>query len=200
MIYSDVVFGSVGPEKIIIDINEFERRLGGKCDMASEQILRLKQMFDEKVSYRYAYVREGISFSEQNTCRLGCGEIESRDLYKNLKDCSSVYLMGVTLGIGIDRLLYTLKVRSTAEHYIIDAMASAAVESFCDFLDKELRAKENCLCRPRYSPGYGDCGIEVQKLLTDRLDAARTLGITLNTSYFMTPSKSITAIMGIKNE
>ncbi|MBR6701262.1 MAG: hypothetical protein IKL72_05990 [Firmicutes bacterium] len=200
MIYSDVVFGSVEPDKVSIDIDELERRLGGGCDIDSEQISRLRNLFDEKVSYRFAYARMEISFPEKGICDFGCGCIESGDLYKNLRDCKAVYMMGVTLGIGIDRLLSMLRIRSAAEHYIIDGMASAAVESFCNMLDKELRAKEGFKCRPRYSPGYGDCTIYNQKLLTDRIDAARTLGMTLNESYFMTPSKSITAIMGIKNE
>ena len=200
MIYSDVIFGSVEPAEVSINIEEFERRLGGKCDMDSDQIFRLKRVFDERVSYRYAYARMDISFPEENVCDMGCGKIESRDLMKNLKGCCAVYMMGVTLGTGIDRLLSALRIRSTAEHYIIDAMASAAVESFCDMIDAQLRAKEKTACRPRYSPGYGDCEIRYQKLLTDRIDASRTLGITLNESCFMTPSKSITAIMGIKNE
>ena len=200
MIYSDVVFGFAQPEEVNIDIAEFERRLGGKCDMESEQIISLKELFDEKVSYKYAYARMELVLPEEGVCDPGCGRIVSRDLYKNLMGCGSVYMMGVTLGIGIDRLLSTLRVRSAAEHYIVDAMASAAVESFCDIIDKKLRAAEKTNCRPRYSPGYGDCSIDVQKLVTDRLDAARTLGIMLNELCFMTPSKSITAIMGIKNE
>lgn len=200
MIYTDVVFGSAEPADVLIDIDEFERRLGGKCDMNSSQIRRLKEVFDDKVSYKYAYARMGVEFPAEDVCDFGCGTIKSRDLGKNLKGCYAVYMMGVTLGIGVDRLLSMLRIKSTAEHYIIDAMASAAVESFCDMLDKELRAAEKTSCRPRYSPGYGDCGINYQKLLTDRIDASRTLGITLSPSYFMTPSKSITAIMGIKNE
>ena len=200
MIYSDVIFGSAEPAEVSINIDEFERRLGSKCDMDSSQMKRLKQVFDEKVSYRYAYARMTVSFPEEGVCDMGCGRIESRDLYKNLRDCKAVYMLGVTLGIGIDRLLSMLKIRSAAEHYIIDAMASAAVESFCDMLDKALRTKEKTACRPRYSPGYGDCSINYQKLLTDRIEASRTLGVTLNPSCFMTPSKSITAVMGIKNE
>ena len=62
MIYSDVVFGSVEPDKVSIDIDELERRLGGGCDIDSEQISRLRNLFDEKVSYRFAYARMEISF------------------------------------------------------------------------------------------------------------------------------------------
>jgi len=75
------------------------------------------------------------------------------------------------------------------------------VESLCDKVDDMIRSsRTGCGFKPRFSPGYGDCGIENQKAVLDRINAGATLGITLNDAYFMTPSKSITAIMGIKDE
>ncbi|MCR5275107.1 MAG: Vitamin B12 dependent methionine synthase activation subunit, partial [Clostridiales bacterium] len=49
-----------------------------------------------------------------------------------------------------------------------------------------------------FSPGYGDLPIEVQKEFLPLLDAERRLGITLSDSYLMSPSKSVTAIIGIE--
>lgn len=204
MIYTDVIYGSAEPEKIVIDRREFERRIGGECSPDLPEIEACRKVFDEKVSYRYAYARMEVTFPEEGICDFGCGIIESRDLYKNLRECRAAYMMGVTLGAGIDRLLKTLRIKSPAEHFITDALASAAVESFCDIIDRSLRENEMrrsmAVCRPRYSPGYGDCDIKNQRLLTERINAGKTLGISLNESCFMTPSKSVTAIMGIKNE
>ena len=79
-----------------------------------------------------------------------------------------------------------------------DALSSAAVESFCDYACDKI--SEGIHCANRFSPGYGDVSIEVQKPLLARLNAERLLGITLNNAYLMTPVKSITAIMGIRSE
>ena len=49
----------------------------------------------------------------------------------------------------------------------------------------------------RFSPGYGDSPLEMQKQVLDLLDAENKLGITLSKGYMMSPSKSITAIMGL---
>jgi len=57
--------------------------------------------------------------------------------------------------------------------------------------------KKDIKTKPRFSPGYGDMGIENQTKVLKVLSADKTLGITLNSSYFMTPIKSITAIMGV---
>ncbi|MDO4481121.1 MAG: vitamin B12 dependent-methionine synthase activation domain-containing protein [Bacillota bacterium] len=203
MIYTDVVYGSEEPEKVKIDPGEFLRRAGGGS-LELPEVKSCKNVFDGKVSYRYAWARMELTFPEEGVCDFGCGIIESRDLYKNLRECREAYMMGVTLGAGIDRLLRTLGIKSPAEHFITDALASAAVESFCDMVDLSLReavkAGNGGVCRPRYSPGYGDCDIKYQRLLTERINAEKTLGISLNESCFMTPSKSVTAIMGIKYE
>ena len=49
----------------------------------------------------------------------------------------------------------------------------------------------------RFSPGYGDSPLEMQEQLLELLDAERQLGITLSKGYMMSPSKSITGIMGL---
>jgi len=64
--------------------------------------------------------------------------------------------------------------------------------------ESEKRVKGDILCRPRFSPGFGDFGLEHQKAILDLVNAERLLGITVNKSYMMSPMKSVTAIMGIK--
>ena len=51
---------------------------------------------------------------------------------------------------------------------------------------------------PRYSPGFGDLPITVQKEFLNLLDAGRRMGITLGESFLMAPSKSVTAIIGLE--
>ena len=54
--------------------------------------------------------------------------------------------------------------------------------------------------RPRYSPGYGDLPLAFQQDLFRALDCERRLGLTLTDSLLMVPSKSVTAIIGMKEK
>ena len=50
--------------------------------------------------------------------------------------------------------------------------------------------------RPRFSPGYGDFDIRYQKSIMRMLDCAKNIGLTMTDSYMMTPTKSVTAVIG----
>ena len=52
----------------------------------------------------------------------------------------------------------------------------------------------------RFSPGYGDMPLQTQSVLLAALDAQRKLGITLSKSLLMTPTKSVTAVIGLFDE
>ena len=49
----------------------------------------------------------------------------------------------------------------------------------------------------RFSAGYGDVPLELQRDIFALLDCPRRIGLTLNESLLMSPSKSVTAIVGI---
>ena len=52
---------------------------------------------------------------------------------------------------------------------------------------------------PRFSPGYGDLNINVQRDIFTHLDLSRKIGVTLNESLIISPSKSVTAIIGLSD-
>ena len=202
----ETVYGSFPSEELKINERELSRRLGMNPEKDAGGVApvleKCRRQLLKAAKCRYAWRRVPLTFPEEGVCLLGDIRIESRDLCKNLRDCGEAVLMGVTLGLETDRLLMRLEKTAPAEHFITDAVASAAVESLCNQVDRQIRkviGKEgDRTFRPRYSPGYGDCSIEVQRPLLDTLSAGTTLGITLNEVCFMTPVKSITAILGIK--
>ena len=106
--------------------------------------------------------------------------------------------MAMTAGINVDRELNRLKIISQAEYFVTDGITSAAIDSFADYAVKMMKGDKKC--PPRFSPGYGDLSLSFQVPLLERLNAHGLLGITLDSACLMTPMKSITAIMGIKNE
>ena len=51
--------------------------------------------------------------------------------------------------------------------------------------------------RPRFSPGYGDLPLEVQRTLFSLLEPMRHIGLSLTDSLLMSPTKSVTAFVGL---
>ena len=49
----------------------------------------------------------------------------------------------------------------------------------------------------RFSPGYGDLPIDLQRDLLALCDAPRRIGLSATPSNLLTPGKSVTALLGI---
>ena len=128
---------------------------------------------------------------------LGSLTVESHGLEAVLNGCDCALVMAATLGAGTDRLLMQAALRSPAQQYIADAVASALIEALCDRAEDDL-----CAGRPhthRFSPGYGDLPLGIQPDLLNLLDAHRQIGLALTDSLLMTPTTSVTAVIGLRN-
>jgi len=178
------------------DVSEICQRLQIPRGIEIDGVDRCMERLMTVMDCRYAYVKVPVDVSADGVCCFDFSEVRSRDLGKALCGCREAYLLGVTLGVGVDRLLCRLNLLSQAEHFITDALASAAAEALCDQVNALLRQDSETL-RPRFSPGYGDLPLSFQEPLLGRLQGIHTLGIVLNGAYLMTPVKSITAIVGV---
>ena len=130
---------------------------------------------------------------------IGTSAIQSSSLGRNLKGCRKVILFGATLGAGVDRLITRASVTNMAGAVVLQACAAALLEEYCDRCQTEIgmeMEKEGLHLRPRFSPGYGDFDIRFQAPLIQMLDCAKTIGLTMTDSYMMTPTKSVTAVIG----
>lgn len=127
----------------------------------------------------------------------------SRNLWKNLKDCSQIAVFAATLGVGADKLIQKYEKLEISRAVVLQAAATAMLEAFCDRECQDLKEKcqsQGLYLRPRFSPGYGDFPLENQKNLLDALEAGKRIGIKLTDSLLMTPVKSVTAVMGISRK
>ena len=120
----------------------------------------------------------------------------SRDLAKNLKGCEKAILFAATVGPQLDMLITRYSRISPAKALLLNAIGAERIESLCDLFCSELKVKGLCL-RPRFSPGYGDLPLSFQKDIFRVLDCPGKIGLTLNESLVMSPSKSVTAFIGI---
>lgn len=138
--------------------------------------------------------------TESDTLSIGGMKIKSKGLSKSLEGCGRAYMLGATLGVGVDRLIRRHSVADMAKAVAAQACAAVILEEYLDswqaWADLEL-IEENKHLRPRFSPGYGDFDIRHQEEILRILDAAKKIGLTMTEGYMLTPTKSVTAVAGI---
>ena len=86
---------------------------------------------------------------------------------------------------------------------IFDEAGTTAVERAADACEASIVAaahERGLYTNFRFSPGYGDMPLSAQPVLLATLDAQRRPGITLSKSLLMTPTKSVTAVVGLFGE
>lgn len=128
---------------------------------------------------------------------------KSNNLCKNLSGCEEVLFFAVTLGAEVDRRLKRYQIMEVSRAAVLQACAAAYLEEACDHYQEQLEEKyrkEGKYLRPRFSPGYGDFAIQYQEEVLKMLDAAKKIGLTRTESYMLTPSKSVTALIGVGRE
>ena len=117
-----------------------------------------------------------------------------------LRECETAALLCCTLGFGFEAMLRTAQSRDMAQAVLLDACGSACVEAGCDEAEEEISARFPGKFRTdRFSPGYGDLPLSWQTELCRLLDAERQLGVHLNDAMLMTPSKTVTAVIGLSD-
>ena len=195
---------------LIPDINEVIRYLGYRGsvpdDSVRAEIGECIGDLQKEVTPRFVYEKFPLSVkTEQDGTPLLCLgdlEIRSRDLARNLDGCCGVYMMAVTLGPGPDRLIRRASVGQMSRAVILQAAAAAMTETWCDRINERIRreAERGGLCtRPRYSPGYGDLPLDLQKDISRILNMPKEIGVSLTDTLLMTPSKSVTALIGVSD-
>lgn len=138
------------------------------------------------------YTPDSIAFGTVRT--------ESRALRTALDGCSHAVLFAATLGIGFDQLIARYRTVSPSRALLLHAIGAERIERVCDRFTDQLKTGEGLRLRPRFSPGYGDWPLEAQKEIFSLLDCGRKIGLTLNASLIMSPSKSVTAVAGIERQ
>ena len=184
------------------NIKEIFRYMG--CDTEGEEFLPfVNECIEEcrdKLSYKVCWCEVDVNHT-QNGIDFGFMQIESKALKKNLADCKSVVIFGATIGIEIDRLISKYGRLAPSKALIFQAIGAERIESLCNVFNNEIKTvKQNNFTRPRFSPGYGDLPLECQKDIFGVLDCAKKIGLSLNDSMLMSPSKSVTAFIGISEK
>ena len=183
-----------------IDKKEVLRYAGAKG--GDREILalldRLIKESESSLSYKVCYSRFPISVLG-DSIDLGFAKASSHSLALCLKDCCEVIVFCATVGVELDRLIRRYSLTSPSAATMLQAFGSERVEALCDAFCDDMAKETGKELRPRFSPGYGDLPLELQKDIFTCLEPSK-IGVALSENLFMTPSKSVTAIIGIKKE
>ena len=153
---------------------------------------------EKKLTFRVCYSLFAIEISE-NEIDLGFTRVKSESLLKNLTGSSHIILFAATVGIEVDRLIAKYSITSPAKALIFQAIGAERIESLCELFNREVKEKYKCT-KKRFSAGYGDLPLQIQRDIFITLDCPKKIGVTLNDSFLMSPTKSVTAIIGISDE
>jgi len=117
---------------------------------------------------------------------------------KMLSDCGEAALLACTLGVSFDTMLRAEQARDMGSAVLLDACGSAFVEAACDEAEKSLAARlPGRFLTDRFSPGYGDLPLSLQKDFCAALDTQKKIGLFVTESCLLNPVKSVTAVIGI---
>lgn len=124
--------------------------------------------------------------------------IKSARLAAHIKGCRQAILFAATIGPGVDMLIRRYNGRSTIKPAILQAAGASAIEAFADEITERIKDSFiNNAFKMRFSPGYGDFSLEHQIDFFRLLSLEKNLGMSLNSALLMSPSKSITAVIGV---
>ena len=189
-----------------VNRKEVERYLGYRglttIDEKMQSVIEdcIREM-EEAMTPRCIYKTFPIEWDGES-CEFAGIRVEPGNLTRNLKGCKEIVMLAVTIGPGADRLVKRSEIRDMLKAYTYQAVGAAAVEAWCDEVNERIKqeaADKGLYARPRFSPGYGDFPLEVQKDFERILEMPKSIGVSLSESLLMTPTKSITAVIGLSD-
>ena len=128
-------------------------------------------------------------------------ELKGKDVSRHLTGCVGCILFACTLGTQVNTNITTLNAMSVLDGVIYNAAASDLIDQASNVEHKRLsddfRAQGLILGR-RYSPGYGDFPIDCQGALLRELMASKKIGLFVTRAGMLAPTKSITAVIGVR--
>lgn len=164
--------------------------------LVESSFLELSEAADKRIVYRIF----DLHTPDDGQVFIDDYRIDSRHLFRNLRGCEKVVLLGATLGGQVDLQIRRAALTEMARAAVMQACAAALLEEYLDGWQEEFgreMKEKGWYLRPRFSPGYGDFSVLCQKQILRMLDAPRKIGLTMTDGYMLTPSKSVTAVIGI---
>ncbi len=150
---------------------------------------------------KYTYIISDVDKKGNSIELVGTNLVLSgKDILKHLDKALKCVTLACTLGAEFDKELLKLQTKSMSDAVIFDAVGTAYIEGFSDKCEDEILSdfkSSGYFSNFRFSPGYGDLSITLQKDIISCLDCPKKIGLTVTESGLLLPQKSITAFIGI---
>lgn len=180
-----------------VDEREIMRYMGCLCDdgTVAELISSCVREAETAIAGKVCYGEFDVTVTD-DTVDFGFASVKSASLSKHLRACRRAVIFAATVGIGIDRLISKYGTVSPARSLCMQCLGAERIESLCDVFEEKIT--QGRAAKKRFSAGYGDLPLDFQRDIFAALDCPRKIGATLNGSLLMSPTKSVTAIIGIE--
>ena len=169
------------------------------CQTPDEGVLALlsecERELDGKLSCKVCWSEFPLQVHGER-CEFGAFSVSSFALAKRLAGCEKAVAFCATVGIEVDRLIAKYGKLSPVKALLFQAIGAERIEALCEQVCEDLRQSYGEVTA-RFSPGYADLSLESQEKLFRVLQCEKQIGVCLNNSFLMSPSKSVTAIVGI---
>lgn len=187
------------------DFSEVLRYLGyKKAATVTEEISRIiEKSMDEMLQFISPQaVFDIFDLVENTNDRIHFADVEiiSNNLGTNLKECKKVALLAATIGPRVDLEIKRQQHIEPVKAAVMQSVGAMYIEKLVDFTNLEIKkaaSEINANCKPRFSPGYGDLSLDIQKDFFRLLPCSK-IGLSLMDTLIMSPEKSVTAFVGIK--
>lgn len=183
----------------LLGVSEAHLKKAETDDKMHAALERLEEQMEEAEGLLFEAARPAFAYAVLAAEDL---PVQGVSLSKHLEGCDRLVLSVVTLGHDVDELISATQSDKIALSVVIDCGASVMAELAANLAEERIRGELATDAVPvfmteRFSPGYGDSPLEMQTQVLDILNAEQQLGITLSKGFMMSPSKSITGIMGL---
>ena len=170
------------------------------CGEPDKEVLALlKECINEiknKLTYKICYTELPLKING-DICDFEVFQFKSQKLALHLGNSEKVVLFAATIGVEIDRLIGKYGRISPSKALIFQAIGTERIEALCNTFCTDIKKEYNKDLKPRFSAGYSDLALDTQKDIFALLNPERRIGLTLNSSLIMSPTKSVTAFVGI---
>lgn len=184
------------------------RRLGYRRGVTAMKVGE-REAVDNHIAYARSLIHLQaaalrVPIRRRDGLAVACGDgivLRSRDVSSMLRDCEEVLVMAATAGAAIVAAISDdARSDRLTRGVVLDAAASEMTDEALDwvvaYFNGQLRRENRRVSTRRFSPGYGDFGLENQKIIVEALELSR-IGIHLNDRCLLIPEKSVTAVTGI---
>lgn len=123
--------------------------------------------------------------------------LKGKAIAKAMAKAKEIALFVNTVGPALEAEVNRLYQRDEyTKATILDTIGSVAADEGAEYLNSLIVEKAEKKSTPRFSPGYGDWDLSIQKRLLEVTQAAK-IGVTCNEAFFMIPRKSVSAVIGL---